>query len=133
VQVVRGGAYTSTAYITATDTTSESVLNIPVRIRRLHKIVIATKSRMMNIKEIQKIELFAHDADDNTFTSLEGLRFAWRLEQRTNIIESVPLVHAHLYLPLRTRENIEKEGFQSDILVVKALAPGNLKIIARCI
>ncbi len=103
VQVVRPGAYTSTAYITATDTASESVLNIPVRIRRLHKIVIATKSRMMNLREIQKIELFAHDADDNTFTSLEGLRFVWKLEQRSNIIESVPLAHAQLYLPLRTR------------------------------
>jgi hypothetical protein len=133
VQVVRPGPHTSTAYITATDTASESVLNIPVRIRRLHKIAIATKSRMMNIKEIQKIELFAHDADDNTFTSLEGLRFSWRLEQKSSIIENVPLAHAQLYLPLRTRENIEKEGFQSDVLVVRALAPGNLKIIARCI
>jgi hypothetical protein len=133
VQVVRAGAYTSSCCITATDTASESVLNIPVRIRKLVKIAIATKSRMMNIREIQKLELFAHDADENTFTSLEGLHFAWRLEQRAQIIESVPLAHAQLYLPLRTRENIEKAGFQSDILVVRALAPGNLRIIATCL
>jgi hypothetical protein len=58
---------------------------------------------MMNIKEIQKLELFAYDADENTFTSLEGLRFKWVLEQTSQIIESVPLSHAQLYLPLKTR------------------------------
>lgn len=94
--------------------------------------MIATKSRMMNLKEIQKIELFAHDSEENTFTSLEGLRFSWRLE-KSQIIEPVSLANAQLYLPLRTRENLEKEGFQSDILVVRALAPGNLKIYVKCI
>jgi hypothetical protein len=103
VQVVQTGPYASSIYVTATDTATESILNIPVRIRKLSKIAIATKSRMMNINEIQKIELFAHDADENTFTSLEGLRFVWKLEQRLKIIETVPLDHAQLYLPLRTR------------------------------
>ena len=55
------------------------------------------------MKEIQKIELFAHDSEENTFTSLEGLRFTWTLEQKINIIETVPLANAQLYLPLRTR------------------------------
>ena len=88
---------------------------------------------MMNIKEVQRLELFAFDKDENTFTSLEGLRFKWRLEQANNILELVPLVNAKLYLPLRTRENIEKNGYQSDMIVVKALAPGNLKVTATCI
>jgi hypothetical protein len=55
VQVVQPGAHSSSTYITASDTASEAQLNIPVRIRRLNKISIATKSRMMNLKEIQKI------------------------------------------------------------------------------
>ena len=88
----------------------------------------------MNIKEIQKLELYAHDSDENTFTSLEGLRFEWSLVQDSKkTIEIVPISEAHLLLPLKTRENIEKKGFKSDILVVRALAPGNLKVIARCI
>lgn len=106
MQVVQPGAYSSSIYVTATDTATESVLNIPVRIRKLNKISIATKSRMMNLKEIQKIELFAHDSDENTFTSLEGLRFVWTLEQKLQILETVPLDHAQLYLPLRIRENL---------------------------
>ena len=66
---------------------------------------------MMNIKEVQRLELFAFDNDENTFTSLEGLRFKWRLVQDTKILESVPIVNAKLFLPLRTRENIEKSGY----------------------
>lgn len=132
MQVAKAGPYSSSIYVTATDAATESILNIPVRIRKLSKIMIATKSRMMNLKEIQKIELFAHDSEENTFTSLEGLRFSWRLE-KAQIIEPVSLANAQLYLPLRTRENLEKEGFQSDILVVRALAPGNLKIYVKCI
>lgn len=87
----------------------------------------------MNIKEIQKLELYAFDVDGNTFTSLEGMRFKWTLQQDSQIIELVPLHNAHLFLPLKTRENLEKNGFQSDMIVVRALAPGNLKIIATCI
>ena len=41
---------------------------------------------MMNIKEVQRLELFGFDVDENTFTSLEGLRFKWRLEQSSQIL-----------------------------------------------
>lgn len=133
VQIAEAGPFSSSIFVTATDLSSEAILNIPVRIRRLNRILIVTKSRMMNLREIQKLELFAYDSDENTFTSIEGLRFSWQLEQSTNIIEPVPLLNAQLYLPLRTRENLEKAGHQSDILVVRALRPGNLKITVRCL
>ena len=54
-------------------------MKIPVRIRKVNKITISSKSRMMNIKEVQRLELIAFDNDGNTFTSLEGLRFKWKL------------------------------------------------------
>jgi hypothetical protein len=50
VEVVKAGPYSSSIYVTATDAATESILNIPVRIRKLNKIFIATKSRMMNLK-----------------------------------------------------------------------------------
>ena len=88
---------------------------------------------MMNIREIQRLQLFAFDKQGNTFTSLEGLRFKWELQQDNQILELVPLQNAHLFLPLRTRQLLEKNGFQSDMIVVKALAPGNLKVTATCV
>lgn len=133
ISVAQVGSFPSSIFVSADDANSESLIKIPVRIRKLHKITIASKSRMMNIREIQRLELFAFDSDQNTFTSIEGLRFRWRLEQASQILELVPLSHAKLFLPLRTRENIEKSGFQSDMIVLRALAPGNLRITATCI
>ena len=133
VEVIQTGPFPSSVYLTASDPSTLTVLNIPARIRQIHSIFIATKSRMMNIQEVQKLELYAHDSEGNTFTSLEGLRFSWKLDQTYSILEKVRISQAGLLLPLITREKIEQEGYQSDILVVKALAPGNLKVTATCI
>ena len=111
VSVGKIGPFTSSIFVSADEANSESEMKIPVRIRTVKKIRIASKSRMMNIKEVQRLELFAFDNDENTFTSLEGLRFKWRLVQDTKILESVPIINAKLFLPLRTRENIEKSGY----------------------
>ena len=33
----------------------------------------------MNIKEIQNLEIYGFDLQNNTFTSLEGLTFEWQI------------------------------------------------------
>lgn len=111
VEVVQAGPHHSTISISAVEQSSQSALLIPVRIRPLSRLSIVTKSRMMNIRELQKLEITGYDAEQNTFTSLEGLRFKWRLEQEGVIINKVPLTQAQLYLPLRTRELLEGQGF----------------------
>ena len=63
VEVAQPGPFPSSVYVSASDTATESVLNIPARIRKIYSIFIATKSRMMNIKEMQKLELYAHDSE----------------------------------------------------------------------
>ena len=69
------GGFLSSVYITAKDVKSSELINIPVRIHDLDKIAIFTKSRIMNLNEIQTLEIYGFDSDNNTFTSLEGLRF----------------------------------------------------------
>lgn len=80
VQLMHMGAYPSSIYITATDRETNELTNIPVRIRDLERISIFTKSRVMNIREIQNLEVYGFDKENNTFTSLEGLRFKWTVE-----------------------------------------------------
>ena len=53
--VLQVGPFSSSIYVGADDVNSESSTRIPVRIRRLDKISIASKSRMMNIREIQRL------------------------------------------------------------------------------
>ena len=49
------GPYHSSIFVSADDANSESLIKIPVRTRKLAKISIASKSRMMNIKEVQRL------------------------------------------------------------------------------
>lgn len=70
VELVKDGQYPSSIYITARDRSSTELINIPVRIRDLKKISIFTKSKIMNIKEIQNLQIFGFDSENNTFTSL---------------------------------------------------------------
>lgn len=70
VELVKDGQYPSSVYITARDRASTELINIPVRIRDLKRISIFTKSKVMNIKEIQNLEIFGFDSENNTFTSL---------------------------------------------------------------
>ena len=69
------GGFLSSVYITGKDEKSSEFIKIPARIHDLYKIAIFTKSRIMNLNEIQTLEVYGFDTDDNTFTSLEGLRF----------------------------------------------------------
>ena len=55
VSVSKIGEFRSSIYVSADEAESESMYKIPVRIRKLNKITIASKSRMMNIKEIQRL------------------------------------------------------------------------------
>lgn len=38
----------------------------------------------MNLKEIQNLEIYGFDEENNTFTSLEGLRFKWTIVEQGN-------------------------------------------------
>lgn len=50
IRVGEVGEFKSSIYVSADEIDSESEIKIPVRIRKVNKISIASKSRMMNIK-----------------------------------------------------------------------------------
>jgi hypothetical protein len=56
------GAFQSTVHIIAREQESTEVVRIPVRVRDLKRIAIFTKSRIMNIEEVQNLELYGFDA-----------------------------------------------------------------------
>lgn len=102
IEVVQPGPHYSTISISAVEQSSQTSLLIPVRIRPLSRLSIVTKSLMMNIRELQKLEITGYDAEQNTFTSLEGLRFRWTLEQEGKIITKVSLTQGHQRTAWRT-------------------------------
>lgn len=55
---------------------------------------------MMNINEKQDLTLYGYDADQNRFTSLEGLKFKWDLIDPNNVLQKISLKDSHLILSL---------------------------------
>lgn len=45
----------------------------------------------MNIKEIQNLEIYGFDSENNTFTSLEGLTFKWEIVNEDGELLKIPL------------------------------------------
>lgn len=115
MELVQKGAHQSTVHIMAREQESTGMVRIPVRIRDLKRIAIFTKSRIMNVEEVQNLELYGFDAENNTFTSLEGLRFKWTISRANGAekpssagaVEKIPLKSSSLYMPLDTRKRLE--------------------------
>ena len=68
---------------------SGDVFKVKSKISKIHKILIATKLRTIDVGDVQVLEVFGYDQDENVFSTLEGLRFHWKLEQNDNILEFV--------------------------------------------
>lgn len=79
VELAHEGQYPSSVFVVARGKSNTDLISIPVRIRDLTRISIFTKSRIMDIKEVQNLEVYGFDSENNTFTSLEGLRFKWTI------------------------------------------------------
>lgn len=60
------------------------------KISKIHKIEILTKLRTIDVGDVQVLEVLGYDPEENVFSTLEGLRFNWKIEQSDNILEFVP-------------------------------------------
>ncbi len=75
----------------------------------LNRIEIATKLRTLYIGGYEELQLRGFDIDNNTFSTLEGMRFQWEVTP-SNIIEFVPLKSSAIK-STELRKKLEKPGF----------------------
>lgn len=74
----------------------------------------------------------AYDSKGNTFTTLEGLRFEWRIGKHDNkpgILEMVKFSESGL----KVSEKRARLEFESDIIVVKGKYEGLVKVFTKVI
>ena len=60
------------------------------KISKIHKIEILTKLRTIDVGDVQVLEVLGYDPEENVFSTLEGLKFNWKIEQNENILEFMP-------------------------------------------
>ena len=69
---------------------TQDSIKIESRVGRVARIEITTKFRTIDVGEQQMLEIVAFDAEGNTFSSVEGMRFLWTIES-DGMLENVPL------------------------------------------
>ena len=116
-------------WITAVDQQSKEMLSAEARVARIESISIFTLIRTIDVEDIEALYIKGFDVQGNTFSSLEGLRFEWKIENNPATIRFITHKDA-LYQSTETRLSM---GLHSDIMLVKGLHPGMVTVSARCL
>jgi len=100
------------------------------RVAEITKIEILTKLRLINVNDYEVFELIGYDRAGNSFTSLEGLGFQWKIEQSGDLATFESFRDASISTS-EERIRLEFSGVQSDMVVMKGQKPGEVTVSAK--
>lgn len=129
VMVAAPHEYSNTVWITARDKDTGSEVKVESRVADLKRIEILTKIRNVHIENFEILELIGYDAVGNAFTTLEGMKFEWALEQTSSIASYVSFKDAAMKTT-DPRMKLESRGFQTDMSVLIGHLPGHVVVSA---
>lgn len=134
VRVKAEHEYSNTVWITARDKRSlrpypdsGDVLKCESRVAEIKRIEILTKLRVIDVDNYEVFELIAYDKSGNSFTTLEGVRFEWAIEQQAALGSFVSFKDASIKTT-RRRMQLEDDGFRSDMAVMTGIRPGTVTV-----
>jgi hypothetical protein len=79
--------------------------------------------RSIDVDDINILEVQAFDHEDNVFSTVEGLKFQWRIEENPQSLRIIPIKEAHFKTSQKKRE-MERKRQMSDIAILKGLRTG---------
>lgn len=88
--------------------------------------------RSIDVDDINMLEVQAFDAEGNVFSTLEGLKFQWRIENNPQSLRIIPIKEAH-FKATKTRISMERKRLMTDITLLKGLKTGQSKVSVQLI
>lgn len=70
---------------------TRDILKCESRVTNVHSIAIMTKLRTIDVGDLEELHIIGYDKEGNVFSSLQGLRFSWSIDQRDDHLEMVML------------------------------------------
>ncbi|CAD8200461.1 unnamed protein product [Paramecium pentaurelia] len=98
---------------------------VEVVVQEISKLSIITKQKQLDLDTQEELHVQAYDDKGNTFTTLEGLKFEWRVGS----LEMVKFSESGL----KVSEKRARLEFNSDIIVVKGKKEGKETVFTRVI
>jgi len=116
--------------IKATDSVTKDALISQVKVSRLAEIRILTNFKTLDVEDVQKLYIQAFDDSNNVISSVEGLRFEWKIETNQHCLKVISSKDAN-YENTPARLDMEAKRFQTDLIIVKGVHTGVVKVSAR--
>ena len=66
-------------------------MKVEAKIAEISKIEIITKSRTLDVGEMQSLEIVGYDKNGNMFSTLEGVKFEWAISKCDNVLDLVSI------------------------------------------
>ncbi|XP_074660511.1 nuclear pore membrane glycoprotein 210-like [Tubulanus polymorphus] len=129
-----------TSIVLAEDRVTGQVLRCDVIVDSVSSIQIVTTTRELYLEDSpEEFQVKAHDAEGNTFSSLEGIAFEWGLISDTDVDQET-IVDAHNILRIITFgessyktpihiSQMEQRGVQGDRMLVNGIRTGSAKVM----
>lgn len=106
------------------------MLKCESRVADINRIEILTKLRVIDVDNYEVFELIAYDKSGNSFTTLEGVRFEWSIEQSSALGSFVSFKDSAIKTT-KKRMQLEDEGFRSDMAVMTGIKPGTVTVTSN--
>ena len=122
----------SIIWISAKDIASGDILRCETRIGLIHNIKILTNMRSIDVDDINQLEVQAFDKEGNVFSTVEGLKFQWRIEENPQALRIIPIKEAHFKTSEKKAE-MERKKLMTDISLLKGLKTGKARVSVQII
>lgn len=130
VSGVNNKSYPGVIWITATDIETGDVLKCEARVAVINRIEILTKLRTIDVGNFEELEILAYDSEGNSFSTLQGMKFEWSIDQKDSLSDFVSYKESSRKAS-ETRESLEMSHFQSDMIVLKGQKTGSVIVNSR--
>ena len=120
----------SVVLIKATDTITKDGLISQAKVSRISQIKILTNFKAIEVGDVQKLYIQAFDESNNVMSTVEGLRFEWRIETNQAALRMISSMDAN-YENTPIRLQMEAKRQQTDLLLVKGMQTGIVEVSAK--
>jgi len=88
--------------------------------------------RSIDVDDINILEVQAFDSEGNVFSTVEGLKFQWRIEENPQSLRIIPIKETH-FKTTKKKLEMERKRQMSDISLLKGLKTGESLVSVQII
>ena len=129
VSVGKRNDYDGIVWLTASDIETGEILKCEAKVKPIRRLQILTKFRTLDVGDHEQVELIAFDEENNSFTTLEGLKFEWSVQGQGRA-DFVNFRDSN-FKTTEERHRLENMNYQSDIIILRGIRTGKVTLSVK--